>query len=409
MKNTIHFLKTLDPTVKKNTYYIFISYFLALLSYPFARSSTQTFFYEHYTADNYAMATFYSVVILMAVLFLTNHLQAKWGVHRAFKVISFGTIFTFMISFLCLELGYKPFAYVLFAIKETYIVLIIHIILAFSNAFFSLEQVKRLYGALGAIGSLGGIFGGQLTSLIAQLYNTTMVFYLALICIWLTMIFFIQTKRFDFKTELDQKEETPLASVARVKSYVILIAAIVALTQFVIFIADLQFNVIFEKMVTLKEERTIYLGQIYSMINALTLILQFVLLPYMLMRLKIKTIFYFVPILYLFLILGGLGMGSMTLMAVSFVFITMKATDYSIFSVAKEVMYHPLDTRQKYGAKYITDMFVYRVSKALMAFIMSFFSVKEMVGLNILQSVFISLWIGCVVLLFKVKLKEPQL
>ena len=79
----------------------------------------------------------------------------------------------------------------------------------------------------------------------------------------------------------------------------------------------------------------------------------------------------------------------------------MKAIDYSLFSSAKEVMYHPLSRLQKYGAKYITDMFVYRLSKALISFVMSFYAAKELGFLNTVQLVCLGLWIICIYLLFK--------
>ena len=119
------------------------------------------------------------------------------------------------------------------------------------------------------------------------------------------------------------------------------------------------------------------------------------------MRVRIKSIFFFVPLLYLGLIFGGLSIGSGALYVVAFVFISMKATDYSIFSVAKEVMYHPLESTQKYGAKYITDIFVYRSAKALIAFCMGAFAITEMGSLNTLQGLFITLWFIAIIYLFK--------
>lgn len=291
-------------------------------------------------------------------------------------------------------------AYALFAVKEVYIVLLIHLCLAFSNGYFSMEQVKRLYGPLGGAGSIGGIIGGQLTSNLAKSYGTDVVFYVSLVIILFTVIAFYQTRGAKLVEDKKEKDHTPLKSIAGVRKYVFLIASIVALTQFVIFIADLQFNIVFEKVVESKDARTAYLGDIYKYINIVTLFLQFVLLPYLLMRVSIKSLFFFVPILYLTLIFGGLSMGSGTLFVVAGVFISMKATDYSIFAVAKEVMYHPLESTQKFGAKYITDIFIYRTAKALIAFVMSFFAVKEMGSLNSVQAIFIALWFIAISFLF---------
>jgi AAA family ATP:ADP antiporter len=401
MKNYLEFLNSLTPEIKRNGFFIFLTYFFALFSYPLARSSTGAIFYDSYTSNEYSFATFISVVALIFIISVSNKLQKKIGIHKLYSAIGVLTILSMLMCFFLYQMGFNSFAYALFAIKEVYIVLLIHLCLAFSNAYFSMEQVKRLYGPLGGAGSIGGIVGGQLTSSLAKGYGTNIVLFTSLVIILMTTIAFYQTKSAKLKEDKEVKDKNPLESIEGIRKYVFLIALIVALTQFVIFIADLQFNIVFEKVVETKNERTAYLGQIYKYVNVVTLFLQFVILPFLLMRVQIRSIFFFIPILYLALIFGGLSLGAGALFAVAGVYISMKATDYSIFAVAKEVMYHPLESTQKFGAKYITDIFVYRTSKALIAFVMSFFAVKQMGSLNTLQAGFIIIWLFVIFLLFK--------
>ncbi len=402
MKNYLEFLGALPKDLKRNSFFIFLTYFFALFSYPLVRSSTGALFYESYSANEYSFATFISVVFLIIVISISNKIQKVIGIHKLYALLGVLSVAAFVGAFIGHSNGIKEMAYVLFAIKEVYIVLLIHLCLAFTNSYYSIEQVKRLYGPLGAAGSIGGIIGGQLTSVIAKNHGTTVVLFSSLIIILCTVVAFYQTRNAEIMNKKEEeKHESPLKSIKDVRKYVFIIALIVALTQLIIFIADLQFNIVFEKVVESKDARTSYLGQIYSIVNMVTLVFQFVLLPYLLMRVKIKSVFYFVPILYLFLIFGGLSLGAGTLYVVAGVFISMKATDYSIFSVAKEVMYHPLESTQKFGAKYIIDMFVYRSAKALIAFVMSFFAVKEMGSLNTAQAVFIVIWLVAIIYLFK--------
>lgn len=401
MKNYISFLKSLDKEVKRNGFFIFLTYFFALFSYPLVRSSIGALFYESYSANDYSFATFVSVVVLVFVISISNKVQKRIGIHKLYAIIGVLTVVSLIIAYILFQQGFEQMAYALFAIKEVYIVLLIHLCLAFSNAYFSIEQVKRLYGPLGGAGSIGGMIGGQLTSYLARGYGTDIVLFSSFAIILFTVVAFYQTKRAALVEVSKEKDLTPLKSIQGVKKYVFLIALIVALTQFVIFIADLQFNIVFEKIVHSKDARTAYLGDIYKYINIVTLFLQFVILPYLLMRVKIKSIFFFVPLLYLTLIFAGLSIGAGALFVVAGVFVSMKATDYSIFSVAKEVMYHPLESTQKFGAKYITDIFIYRSAKALIAFVMSFFAVKEMGHLNIVQAIFIMIWLVSIIFLFK--------
>lgn len=401
MKNFNTFIKELDPSFKKNAFYIFLTYFFILFSYPMVRSSVGAIFYEYYSSQNYSLATFNSILALIFIIHISNKAQEKIGVRFLFSVICFISTLVMLGAYFLLDFGISWMAYVLFATKEIYIVLLIHLTLAYANSKFTLEQIKRLYGPLGAAGSIGGIIGGQITSSVAKMESgTNTVFFLSIFAIMLCLVPFILTEKSDHKEIKEDKDITPLKTISSVKKYVFLIAAIVAVTQWVIFIADLQFNMVFESVVTDKNERTSYLGDIYTLINVVTLFIQFIVLPIIMVRLSIKSIFFFIPLFYMTLVFGGLGLGAAILYIVAGVFISMKAVDYSVSSIVKEVMYHPLSRLQKYGAKYITDMFVYRSSKALIAFCFAMISIEDMGKLNVIQAILIVLWIWIVKLLF---------
>lgn len=407
MKSYFTFLAELDSETKRNTFFILLTYFLVLFSYPLVRSSTGTLFYEAYTAGEYALASFIGVVVLMAMIFINNKLQPILGVQKVFLLTGLVTLIAFIASYFAFTQGFKPAAFALFAIKESYIVLLVHLCLAFANTYYSIDLFKKIIGPIGAIGSVGGILGGQLTAYLAtqEGFGTEFIFWVSLILILFTVVSFYPTKRLRTKSVETKKEKTPLEAISGVGKYVFLIASIVMLSQFVIFIADLQFNMIFVKTVIEKDARTAYLGNFYSIINTFSLVLQFIVLPILLTKFKTRHIFMFVPILYLILVFGGLGLGAGQIFVIGGVFIMMKGTDYSIFAIAKEVMYHPLLSIQKYGAKYITDMFIYRFAKALIAFIMAQALVKSltsnMMFLSGLQFVFLTLWILLVFGLFK--------
>jgi AAA family ATP:ADP antiporter len=401
MKNFFQFYKELDPRLKKVSLYIFLTYFLVLFSYPLVRSATGAIFYDVYSSADYSFATFVGVIALMAIIGVNNQLQSRIGVHKLYLATGIFSIIILLFSFIGYKSGIKEMAYVLFATKEAYIVLLVHTCLAFTNALYDMDTFKRLIGPIGAVGSIGGILGGQLTSLIAKNYNTDVVFIVSLFIILLTVLAFYLTKDTKIKGLEPNKSITPIKAIRGVKKYVLLICLVVTLSQCVIFIADLQFNMVFEKMVTTKDARTAYLGQFYSYINILALVLQFVVLPFLLVRVKLQSIFMFIPVLYIALVFGGMSFGVGSLYVIAAVFIAMKGTDYSIFAAVKEVMYHPLFSLQKFGAKYITDMFVYRLAKAVIAFIMAQFIITEMVILSQLQFLFLTLWILAIILLFK--------
>lgn len=408
MKSYLNFLKQLEPFKKKTLLYVFITYFLVLFSYPILRSAVGAYFYEFYTSSDYSLATFIAIIFLIGSIFISNKLQKKIGVHKLYFLLCTVCVFLFISSFYFLEGGVKQFAFLIFSLKESYIVLLIHLCLAFANGFFNLDELKKLLGPIGAIGSIGGILGGQFTAIFAKSLGTDVIYFISLAVIILAGISFFKTKKSSLLKREDNILETneikdPLKSIKPVYKFIVLICCIVALSQWVIFIADLQFNIIFEKIVTLKDERTAYLGNIYSYVNGLSLGIQFVIIPYLLSRVTNRFIFFSIPIVYSLLSFITMGIGASSMILTGGAFVFMKASDYSIFSYSKEVLYHGLTNTQKYGAKYITDMFVYRLAKALIAFVMAVVTVKQIEVLNIFQVVFILMWIACVYKLFRIQ------
>lgn len=386
---------------KQVTLFIVLTYLFSLVSYPLLRSSSSALFYEHYTANEYSLATFIGVIFLMGLIGLSNKLQMTLGIQKLFLGFCFLTIILLSGAFVGLKSGIPSFAYGIFALKEAYIVLLVHLSLAYANAFYSLDELKKYIGPIGAIGSIGGILGGQLTSYLAKDLGTETVFFTSFLFIALSGLCFYKTRGTVIAGLNINKSITPLKAVRGVKKYVILIGVVVALSQFVIYLADLQFNFVFEEMVKAKDERSAYLGDFYTVINIVSLVMQFVVLPILLTKISLRGIFIFVPTLYFILVLAGASYGTTSLMVISTVFITMKGTDYSLFAAAKDIMYHPLLSLQKFGAKYITDMFVYRSSKALIAFIMANVMIKESGLMTTIQLVFLAGWIVAVLYLFE--------
>jgi AAA family ATP:ADP antiporter len=131
----------------------------------------------------------------------------------------------------------------------------------------------------------------------------------------------------------------------------------------------------------------------------MTLFLQLVILPLGLKHISERSLHLFIPISYMACLVLGLGAGAGTLLTVSSLYIFMKASDYSLFSSAKELLYHPLRPLQKYGAKYLTDMIVYRAAKASIAVVLLYFQAPVL--LNGMMVSFMGLWLVMVIITFR--------
>jgi AAA family ATP:ADP antiporter len=386
---------------KRNIALLVLAYGLVLFSYPFLRSTTTAFFLESFGAKASPKAWLLSILALTLAVSVFNQIQKKAGVKVTVAIIGAISLVLFPIGLNYVH-DYAWVNYALYIWKEIYIVLLIHKIFAFCNAYMTIEQIKKFYGPIGAVGSIGGILGGQLTSIMLKKWHLGMAYphNLGMLAIVLSCIIFFLVKVED-KTVLGQNEKiSPLASIKPVRHYVYLIAAIIALSQFCINIADLNFNLSLDQTLTNTIDKTSYMGEIYSYINMITLAIQFLLIPLLLRFVSNNKTLYSIPFVFFIAHILGLMVTS-DLWVIAAIFMTFKSVDYSIFVYSKEILYHPLQAEQKYGAKYLTDMISYRASKAAIAFFLIYFQSPAV--LNTLMFIFLLLWLIALYLLFKQK------
>ncbi|HXH29738.1 MAG TPA: hypothetical protein VNJ01_02885 [Bacteriovoracaceae bacterium] len=396
-----------DVGFKKNLWIFFAAYFIVMLNYPLVRASTTALFFELFGAKATPTAWLLSVGLLVLAVYSCNRVQARHSVQRVFLLASVFTALVFFCGALGFEFQSKPLGYLTFIWKEIYIVIQVHLLLAYGNNYFSREDFKLLVGPVGAVGSIGGILGGLLTAYISSTWGTLPVLWISLFFILAPALLFISTPKIRTRSQAEGSEASPLSSLSEssVKQYVFIIAAIIMLTQFIINIIDFRFSLAFEAAITATSERTAYLGRVYSWTNFLTFLLQFFLLPVLLPRVSLKNIHLFIPLSYLLLVsVLIIQSPALGLVGISLLYVYIKASDYSIFSGAKEILYQPLGAAQKYGAKYLTDMIVYRAAKALIATVLIY--VQSSFILNMLMIFFIIVWAGLVIGLFRVHKKH---
>jgi AAA family ATP:ADP antiporter len=390
--------KKSDPSFRKNLLLFLVSYFLVLFNYPLIRASATAFFFEAYGAKSSPIAMFVAVFFLAFAVVICNQIQKRSTVQVVFLVASIFSAIVFGAGSLGFLEGNKFFAYFPFVWKEICVVLQVHLMLAYANTYFTRDQFKLLLGPVGAAGSLGGILGGVLTSFVSEKFGPGMVMWTGIASVILPVFLFFFTRPV---VSSQEKKQSPLSSLdtPQIRKYVLMVAGVVLLTQFVINIADFMFHVRFEETISSSQDRTSYLGQIYSLTNLLTLVFQIVLLPFVLPRVSERNYHIFIPVSYVFsigLMLMGQGIG---LLPIAALFTYLKAADYSLFSSGKEILYQPLRPEQKYGAKYLTDMLVYRAGKAVVALVLIYLQSSTI--LNMLMFIFLGIWIFLIIKLFR--------
>ena len=353
-----------------------LSLFFLLFSYPMIRSAAEAIFLETYGAKKSPLAWIYSIIALSFAISLFNKLQVHKSIQTLFWTIGISTFLIFSVSIFFITQKMDLLSYVFIIWKEVYIVLMVHLVLAFINSILDYKLAKIIYGPMGALGSIGGIIGGQITSnYVTELGGAEGVAIFGSVFILVACFCFQMTgKKF---SKLDQsgkrKNESPLHSIIEIRKYIFLIGVVILLSQFCINLANFKFNILLERFVQTKAEKVSYLGNLYSSINAVSLFMQVLIIPFLFNFVKNKSIHFFIPVFF-FLVSGmGASLGTASLFPVAITFALFKGIDYSLFSAAKEMLYFPLVTRQKYGAKYVLDMVVYRFAKGLISFLLVFY------------------------------------
>jgi AAA family ATP:ADP antiporter len=395
-------IKNSDALYKRNLLFFFFSYFLVLFNYPLIRASTTSLFFEAYGAKSSPAAWAWAILFLSISIFICNRLQKAKSVQFVFAAASLFSALVFFAGNLSYFQEHKLFAYFSFIWKEICIVIQVHLLLGYANNFFKKEDFKLLVGPVGAIGSLGGILGGLLTSSLSASNGTKLVLDVGVVFVMVPLFFFLKTEK---RAAVDLQPQSPVSTLNTpdLKKYVFYICCMVGLAQFIINIADFKFNLSFEAAVPTSDLRTAYLGNIYTWTNALTFFFQFLILPLILPRVTEKKLHLFIPISYLISVLAILMGSQIGLLPVAMLYIYFKAADYSFFSAGKELLYQPLEGAQKYGAKYLTDMLVYRASKASIAVILIY--LQSSLILDMMMMGFLVLWLLIVVKLFELHRK----
>jgi ATP:ADP antiporter, AAA family len=393
--------------------YIVLALTMIFFSYPMVRSTVTAIFLESYGAKSSPYVWVYSVVALSAIIGIYDRWQKRAGIHRLYILTAMITTTLMIISVIMIKNGYPLFSYFLFVIKEVYIVLLVHFALAFFNASVSEERAKLLYGPLGAIGSIGGILGGLSTSYLTGHLSTHYILIFGSIIISISSYLFYRSQIESLKHEVPKSKnqepilnQSPLSAIAEIRPYIFWIAVVVSLSQFSVGLAHFKFNLLLEQIVPNMDSKTHYLGLLFSAINIFTLIVQFIITPVAFKVFQNRTIHLAIPSLLIMLTLCGFIIGGGVLLPVAITFITFKGVDYSIFSSAKEILYFQLNKIQRYGAKYIVDMVVYRLAKGVIYLVLIFFQSPQVINLLLFSSLL--LWPVAIIMLFNARPQTKQ-
>jgi ATP:ADP antiporter, AAA family len=335
--------------------------------YGIVRPVSNSIFLAAHGTDLFPYAWLAIVPLNFLVVALYNKYLSRLGVKRMFFtiIIVIASINTFCAIFMT-TIPYVPFFFYVW--KEIYVILLFQQLWSVIHSTIQMGQAKLLYGLIFACGGLGGIFGSAFPSYLAVSMGSPNLIYASLPLFTALTIAFFYLLRYSSVTQQspDQKLITNFmqgVSAIRNSKYLSFILIIVVLMQVATTLIYYQFNAMLELSVPEQDIRTEYYAKIFGIVNIMTVVFQLFGSFLFVHFFGLRRSHLLLPLILCFNALGSLIIPSFAMISVAF--ITIKAFDFSLFGVLKELLYIPLKQEEKFHAKSIIDVFAYRSSKAI--------------------------------------------
>ena len=247
--------------------------------------------------------------------------------------------------------------------KDIYILLMFKQLWSMIHCTIPQAKAKYLYGVIFASGTIGSCFGSFVPGFMAIPFGSENLFYLTLPIYLLLFVFFRGAYRRG-KATLSTWQDSPGGIQAIVKNrFLIAILLLVVFMQLSSGFMEYRFNIHLEENFFDKDLRTAICARLFGIMNIVSLGVQAIGAFFFIHLIGVKRIHFLIPLSLLGITFSNWMLPSFALISFSYVFL--KSIDFSLFSVAREMLYIPFGLNEKFRAKAVIDVFAYRAAKAL--------------------------------------------
>ncbi len=298
-----------------------------------------------------------------------------------------------------LRLVYWPWANILVVVLMTHFWITV-------NEMFNPREARRLIGFFGSGGLLGGVFGGLLVKLLAEVISTHLLLFalgMFIACIFVIRAIFSYAEKLpQYDKPEKTKNEFPNTHkvgfidsfhTVRKNHYLVLIALVVTVSMIVSTSIDFQFNALVKDTFNSKDNMTAFYGLFYSLLMLFAFFLQLLMTSKLIKRFGIKITLFLSPLI---LFIGSIGIAVAPLLGMAiFLKGSEKSLSLSLNQSIREILYIPVSPELKFKAKVFIDMFLNRFAKgicAILLFILTYFHLG-ISYISILSIVFLGIWV----------------
>lgn len=382
------------------------------------RATSNSVFIAAYTVKFFPVAWLGLVPLNIAVVSFYNRYLPSFGCIRMLLLSLFiATGMNVFSAFFLDKIYVLPF--LLYLWKDIFIILMFQQIWSVIHATVNISRAKYLYGIFFGMGGIGSIAGSMIPGFLAMAWGSELLLLTTIPFYVLVGYFYYQAVKtrekiptsqdisMSSKKSTDVKGGMKLIATSKFLQFILLL---VVFMQVSATIFDYQFSRMLEYEIPHTDMRTEFIGRFFGIVNTVNIFLQFLGSFILLKLIGLKYSHFLVPFILLCNSLGFIFRSTFSMMAIAFA--SVKCLDYSIFGIIKELLYIPLKVDEKFKAKAIIDVFIYRTSKAFASLFILVIQIIAPLALNHLLSwtlvwIFV-LWIVVVLTMFKYYYQEVE-
>ncbi len=334
--------------------------------YELVRSASQSLFIGAYGAHNLPGVMALAPVGTLLMIWGYGRLLSLAGARRAMLLTCLCTGAALLACHAAIAAGAKVATGCLYVLREAYIVLMVEQIWSFINSVFRAGECRKLNGAICGIASLGAIGGAWLAHLLAASLGSANLLVLAALLLAPTGLLAAAAYRLGGEPlpapgEAGGRQGHLGGRLLLRDRTLLLLALLVAATQVVSTVLDLNLSRFVEQAIPDLDARTRWFGGFYAGLNLGAALFQFVATPLLLHCAPPRRVHLGIPLAHLGACLAAILAPS--LLTAGLAYYLFKALDYSVFRAAKELLYVPLSFDARYRSKELIDAFGYRLAK----------------------------------------------
>ncbi len=355
--------------------------------YGITRPASHAIFLTVFSSNAIPWLWLATVPINFAAIYLYNRFLPIFGPLKMWTAVATSVLAVNL--FAALILNHFP-QYIFFQClwKDIYILLMFKQLWSMIHCTISSKRAKYLYGAIFGCGTVGSCLGSCIPGFLAveigseSLFFFTLPLYLLILFLYRKALVQSLLPKDFWKKEviLNPSASEGVSLISRNRFLAAILLLVVAMQVSSGFM-EYRFNVYLESHILNQDLRTVYCGQLFGLTNILSMLLQAVGSFLVIHTIGLRKTHFLIPFLLLGSAICSWVIPSFALISFSYVFL--KAIDFSLFSVSREMLYIPFGLDEKFRAKAVIDVFAYRSSKALVS--LSILSLQAMAGIYLLE------------------------